>query len=177
MHDSEAKFTKRGLLHCGQYWPLGDTITGCCWRWSPLSPGRLRLMTITEPRLVPTHRHGQVRLSASIQVTTFLTPAKCLLPVTAMKQTLIYWTATNMSTGCVCVCVCECVCRQCVFFELLTLKCPFQQITADCGPCSSVSRLTNSQEASNQLHHTGDTPLPATPPLQHVFFPVVHFST
>lgn len=44
--------------------PLGETMTGCCKRWSPFKPGRLRLMTITEPRLVPTHKQGHVRLSA-----------------------------------------------------------------------------------------------------------------
>ena len=44
--------------------PLGDTMTGCVMRCSP-GGGRFKTITRTDPRLVPTHKHGQVNESTT----------------------------------------------------------------------------------------------------------------
>ena len=46
--------------------PLGETMTGCDLRASP--SGRFSDITSTEPRLVPTHKLGDVTLSVTSHV-------------------------------------------------------------------------------------------------------------
>lgn len=46
------------------YIPLGETITGCDNRCSRC---KIRAITMTDPRLVPTHKHGDVSLSETKQ--------------------------------------------------------------------------------------------------------------